>query len=76
MGVSGTACSGTEVVVRMRMTCSCGIHKEFSFEHRPWSTSFPIHLYHQFIPIHHQFIHLHHQFRPVVRSIRLLHFFL
>ncbi|OEL22674.1 hypothetical protein BAE44_0016307 [Dichanthelium oligosanthes] len=31
--VSSAACSGAEVVVRV--TCKCGVHKEFSFDHRP-----------------------------------------
>ncbi|RLN19209.1 leucine-rich repeat extensin-like protein 5 [Panicum miliaceum] len=31
--VSSASCSGAEVVVRV--TCKCGIHKEFSFDHRP-----------------------------------------
>ena len=47
--VSSASCSGAEVVVRV--TCKCGINKEFSFDHRPWSTSFPIHPHHQFRPL-------------------------
>jgi len=31
--VSSASCSGAEVVVRV--TCKCGINKEFSFDHRP-----------------------------------------
>ncbi|CAN6274714.1 unnamed protein product [Urochloa humidicola] len=31
--VSSRTCSGAEVVVRI--TCKCGVHKEFSFDHRP-----------------------------------------
>ena len=30
--VSSAVCSGAELV--LRVTCKCGVHKEFSFDHR------------------------------------------